>query len=320
MLRKVSFGVSYDTNRGADPGVFTATRQQLSAINVRVEFMNNRNPNVSKKEWDKFLLEKAQPFFDKVNQSTRKLINTRENPLVWYDPAMQKWFEETQAALAAAAPGDPVETVFKEQYNKLPIDELSEATVFQLNEFERQFQVFLEARDEVLDEIAKGGIVTFEYTNKREVNAPNTSNFRLIAETGTKGRVDFTFNGSLTTFDKKPEGANVGRIRDFQFATQIDAPFGDVRGIGQFVFSFAGRYERLMEDAQTQVGTTVPGTKGDIAVGQVKLTIPVKGLGMKFPVSFTFANRTELVKEKEVRGNFGFTFDLDTIFARFKPF
>ena len=28
----------------------------------------------------------------------------------------------------------------------------------------------------------------------------------------------------------------------------------------------------------------------------------------------------ELIKEKEVRGNFGFTFDLDTIFAKFKPF
>ena len=34
----------------------------------------------------------------------------------------------------------------------------------------------------------------------------------------------------------------------------------------------------------------------------------------------SFANRTELIKEKEVRGNFGFTFNLDSLLARFKPF
>jgi len=48
--------------------------------------------------------------------------------------------------------------------------------------------------------------------------------------------------------------------------------------------------------------------------------IPLKDSGLKIPFSLTFANRTELVREKEVRANFGFTFDLDTIFAKFKPF
>jgi hypothetical protein len=44
------------------------------------------------------------------------------------------------------------------------------------------------------------------------------------------------------------------------------------------------------------------------------------GLGMKFPVSVTFANRTELVKERVVRGNFGFTFNWDTLLSKLKPF
>lgn len=64
----------------------------------------------------------------------------------------------------------------------------------------------------------------------------------------------------------------------------------------------------------------MPGTRGDIAVGQFGLNIPIPGLGIKFPVSFTFANRTELVKEKEIRGNFGFTFNWDTLFSKIKPF
>jgi hypothetical protein len=64
----------------------------------------------------------------------------------------------------------------------------------------------------------------------------------------------------------------------------------------------------------------MPGTKGDIAVGQFGLNIPIKSLGIKFPVSFTFANRTELVNEREVRGNFGFTFNWDTLLSKLKPF
>ena len=91
-------------------------------------------------------------------------------------------------------------------------------------------------------------------------------------------------------------------------------------GDGQFDFWFSGRYERLLENASTQLGTIVPGTKGDIAVGQFGLNIPIKSLGIKFPVSVTFANRTELIKEKEVRGNIGFTFNWDTLFSRLKPF
>ena len=56
--------------------------------------------------------------------------------------------------------------------------------------------------------------------------------------------------------------------------------------------------------------------KGNLIVGQAKLTIPVKGSGIKIPLSVTVANRTELIKEKEVRANIGITFDLDAIFAR----
>ncbi|MGH9752109.1 MAG: hypothetical protein ACREA2_04940 [Blastocatellia bacterium] len=94
----------------------------------------------------------------------------------------------------------------------------------------------------------------------------------------------------------------------------------DCMGLGACVFAFSGKYERAVSNAFMPDGSVAPQTKGDIAVGQVKLTIPIKDTGLKLPISFTFANRTELVREREVRGNFGLTFDLDTLFARFKPF
>jgi hypothetical protein len=49
----------------------------------------------------------------------------------------------------------------------------------------------------------------------------------------------------------------------------------------------------------------------DIYKGQVKLTVPMPGRlgGVSLPISVTFANRTELIDEREVRGQVGFTLD-----------
>lgn len=67
------------------------------------------------------------------------------------------------------------------------------------------------------------------------------------------------------------------------------------------------------------LGIVVMETKGNIAVGQMGIKIPIKGTGFRIPISFSFANRTELIKEKEIRGNIGFTFDLDALFSNIKP-
>ena len=39
---------------------------------------------------------------------------------------------------------------------------------------------------------------------------------------------------------------------------------------------------------------------------------------MSILIALTIANRTELVKEKEVRGNIGVTFDIDTVIGLLK--
>lgn len=326
-LRKTSVAFSFDTDRGSQPGIFTANKQQLSALSARFEFINRRDPRnrAYRNDWENFLAVNATPFLTTLVQSKDVLIEritgAPGTPIVekWRDQALEDWYEETQSAITRAAPGN-VESVLKAQLDKLPIDELSSETVTALTNFARQFGVYLEGRQRILDKVAKGTIATIEYTNKREVNAPDTSNFMGIYETAFGGKGDFTFNGSLTLFHQRPTVVRGGRVRDFQFAGQLDLPFGSVTSAGQYLLSVSGKYERLAEDASDFMGTVVPNTKGDIALGQVKLTIPIKGLGIRFPISVTFANRTELVKEKTVRGNFGFTFDLDTILARFKTF
>ena len=108
------------------------------------------------------------------------------------------------------------------------------------------------------------------------------------------------------------------RVRNFDHSLRLDMPIGDPRRFSG-ILTFAGKYKRLMEDEMTSGGAKMK-IKGDMATGQLLFTIPIKGSGFKIPISLTFANRTEFVKEKEVRGNFGFTFDLDSILEKFKPF
>ena len=127
--------------------------------------------------------------------------------------------------------------------------------------------------------------------------------------------------GSLRNFvSLNPTLPAPRRLRDFQFAGQMDVPLGNVMNFGEFVFFAGGRYERLLENASNELGQVLPNTKGDVGFLQLGLKVPIKGTGIKIPFSVTFANRTELVKEQTVRGNFGFTLDLDMLFGRFKPF
>ena len=327
-LRKSSVGFTFDTTRGDEPGVFTGDRQQLSALSFRYEFVNHRDPRLKRyeKEWEEFVANEGVTLGQQIFATTLAINNfgTRTSPMSFKDPALQAWLEQTNTLMAAAgADQNEIEGILRRQTAAFPVKLVSEETIKAVTDYARQFQAYTEAKNKILDRIAKARVFTVEYTNDRAVNAPDTSNFNFIAATGTGRRIDLTANGSFTFFNKRPAAASLTaprpkRIRDFQFAGQIDIPF-NLGEAGQFDFWFSGRYERLLEDATTTAGLTIPNTKGDIAVGQFGLNIPIKGLGMKFPITLTFANRTELIKEKEIRGNFGFTFNWDTLFSKLKP-
>ncbi|HMG71930.1 MAG TPA: hypothetical protein VK582_00400 [Pyrinomonadaceae bacterium] len=334
LLRKTSLGFTFDTSRGVQPGVFTGDKQQLSAFSARVEFVNDRDPRLKKYErtWESFVSTELVKLGNAASAATLALNDNRTaaEKDTFKDPALQAWLNQTNGAitdaLAKAGPGvstvDVIAAVIRQRADLVPVELVSADTKQAITVFAKQYSHYVESKDELLKKIARGKIFTLEYTNNRGVNAPDISNFNFIAATGTGGRVDLTANGSFTFFNKLPALSvttpRPGRIRDFQFAGQLTKQLK--LGDGQIDFWFSGRYERLVADASTVAGTTMPNTKGDIAVGQVGLNIPIKGLGIKFPVSVTFANRTELIKEKEVRGNIGFTMNWDTLFSKLKPF
>jgi hypothetical protein len=310
LLRKLSFSVSFDTSRGDTPGTFLANRQQLSSYSLRYEFKNDRDPRNPKykKDWERLVSGHAQSMVNGIARIQR-FLDTH--------PAYVAWRTAAQEAVAAASPGD-LPDVLARQFEAFQAIEIPAELAALVESFQTDFTAYRQERGKLLDLVAKAPIFTLEYVNDRRPGLIDTSTLNFIAETGMfEGRADLTFNGTVTFFNADP-GAGMKRVRNFDNSLRLDVPLGDMRRFGAFL-TFAGKYQRMMEDEKTSGGAAMA-TKGDIATGQLLLTIPVGKTGFKIPISMSFANRTEFIKEKEVKGNFGFTFDLDSVLQRLKPF
>jgi hypothetical protein len=104
---------------------------------------------------------------------------------------------------------------------------------------------------------------------------------------------------------------------------QVDIPLREIQNIGVPTLTFSGLFLALRQQplgTPVQVSGVNVDLKGNIGLAQAKVSFPVKkGSGVNVPLSFTYASRTELNKEHDVRGNVGMTLHLDTVFANLKP-
>jgi hypothetical protein len=93
----------------------------------------------------------------------------------------------------------------------------------------------------------------------------------------------------------------------------------DLRNYGAPTLSFAGLYMYLHQEPLglglelfNQQEIDEP---GHIGVSQAKLEFPTASNTIRLPLSFTYSNRTELIREADVRGQFGISVNLDALFA-----
>jgi hypothetical protein len=190
-------------------------------------------------------------------------------------------------------------------------------------------------KSDVISTINHSPIVSFEYSDVQQtaadapttissavvtppVTIPNLSNFNVIAEMYFVAGSQFTLNAGTTIFNSLPAG-KTGRVRDYRVSGQFDVPLPEITNVGKPTLSFSGMYLDLLEEPlgeQVKVNGVAVSRTGSIGFFQSKLTIPAKDSGVKIPISFTVANRTELVKEKDVRGTIGVTFDFDSLFSK----
>lgn len=351
-MDKFSFFASFDTSKDNTTNTLLANRRQLNSFGGRVQLFNQREVR-QRKYYAMFqaLADKSGPAFIAASARLKDALDHDPQFQAWLSKlrAQTASFEscllsksgnatEQEKCVDAPADGSPsLATVLKDalaDFLKLSYG-ASSPMGEQLREFAVYVNPLLAGTATIRDYANKGLLATLDWTVSRDATLPDLSTITAVVEGGVgKGRkYDLTTNFASSFYFRRP-AANIGQFHSFKGTGQFDIPLGSFAEYGPFVFSLAGRYEYipnntlspatnlLADPASTTTPTTTPAAalaptlQGNIWLGQAKLTIPIKGMPVKIPLSLTWANRTELIKEKEVRVSFGFTFDLDALIAK----
>jgi len=344
-LSKLSFGVSFDTtsDQSTTTQGFTPNTSNFSGFSAKYELYNHRDPRDKRWEqaWNALAFEQAKSappaFMTKISMDQGQLDKVLRST----DPLrFQNWFEAVSHAVDALPDKpttDQIQKLVEDAANSLRSSLWSLPKVQAvLPGLSSDMSAFLDAQDKTLDKIRSSPIVTVEYNYTRQLTAnnmtvtatepgqkiPNLSNLNLVFEKGISGgsTPEFTLNTGVTWFDS-PDSADPkrGRVRDYQASGEIDVPLKEIAQVGHPVLSFSGQFLSLINEPLGQpvmVNGVTETRTGNIGIFQAKLSIPVKNSGVKIPISFTYATRTELVKEADKRGNIGITLDLDSIFSK----
>ena len=326
---KISTAITFDVSQGADPGTLTAAKQQVQSWSVRAELVNHRDPTQRRYIRNFQTLTGELEYIQRHDELANAFANA-PGFSDWLSQLVKQITKEVDEPLANGTLGladakisfTAILTAALQAEEKLPFPADFEA---KLRKYADAIKPLLEQRNRIIDLANKGLLITADWTVTRDPNVPDLSTVTGILENGLgPGRkYDLTVNVAAAFFNSTPK-APIHQFHDFKATAQYDIPLGTFQSYGPFVFSLASRYEFVPNDTLSP-GGTITGTSatpmtaaphGHLVVGQAKLTIPVKGSGVKIPFSISAANRTELIKEKDVRGNIGITFDLDAIFAQ----
>ena len=308
-------------------------------MSAKYEIFNRRDPGNGHYQRRLVELFSGRQSSDNMSDMDTALMGSEETLVRFLTrgsggPAFDAWRERAATALAE----EPTMEVLDAEVAALATilfsmpdaDEIRD----QLVQYRRTYGQLLQTRDAMLNIAGKGAILSAEYVQERAVGQPSLSTMRIIYEVGLgDGKIDLTANASATLFHPHESlPVDVGRVRDWSLSSQVDVPVGSITRGRNLVFTVAGRFEWLLATPALMVrgrdvavldgavgGIAMPvmysSMNSMIAVAQAKLTIPVKGTGVKIPISFTVANRSDLIQERTVRGQVGMTLNLDSFFG-----
>lgn len=344
-VSSLAVAATFDTSLGPQAGTFAATGQQLAAWSITYQVHNGRARTSAEygAHWSKLAdSDEAKAYLQTATDLFEALSRW---PLYknWQQALVENVTNNIDSQLPKDAPATSEELArlagqFQELVTKA-MDSLATALKGQpfpsaVNEALGRYVAALSRVEDrlagVYTFIAKGPLVTADWTTTRDPQLPDLYSITGVWEQslGQSRQDDLTVNGAARFFRTIPTGA-AGRFKSFDLTAEFTHPLGKLAQV-PFVLTLSSKYQYLPNDtvgssadsaAAIASGDAVPanGTplavapKGHILIGQAKLTVPVKGTGVKIPLSLTVSNRTELVKEKDVRANFGITFDLDTL-------
>jgi hypothetical protein len=319
---------SFDTSRGekkTELANLETLRSKFSELSVRYELLNRRNVTLDR------VRDAAEPF----QQKAQALLEKQQELAKAMEGATTR-LESELMTLVDSAPwkGSTAEVrrkMVEEVVRKVVADTKLPAGV--AANVRTVWRETLEAYDRLEERIAGALVVTADYSFQRPdiatedlaggivpkgTRPPNLHVARVVFAKAVVPDLDVTGNVSVSLFDEKREGMS-SALRDVRLGVEGKFKLRSLNGYGRPTLSFAGLYAYLHQSPLGLGITTFNGVnlteKGHIGVFQTKLEFPAANNGVRIPLSLTVANRTELIKESDVRGQIGVSFNLDSLFA-----
>jgi hypothetical protein len=268
ILRRVSFGVSFDASRdgqsvtgtpvagaamggapastAAQPVTFTGKKREISAVSGRIELLNRRDVTSQdfRRRW-------ADEVGKKMSQAAAHLSDragTEFGQRVFESPVYEAWrVRSLQRVRAAGQDRDKLVAALNESLKDLV--QTVGPTIPDFGDRAREalaaYNGFFLAQDELLDSLAKKSVVAFEYTDNRPAGQTPISNFRLILDVPLTAQTKFVANGAVEVYDSVPRGAatTVRRFRDAQVGMELDHGLGSPSIMGPATLSLAAYYQ-----------------------------------------------------------------------------
>jgi len=316
---RFSAAASFDASRGSSSSTttFTADAQQLTNWSLRFVVFNGRDPASPRyaKLWRDLLksdayqhaagdidlaLVKWKEFADWEQQLSNDVADQIDDPWTQNkntDEAATKF----RALLVKRLPA-----LEKLQMPKTVVDALDK-DVAELARLE-------DSIGNIYEFVNKGVLVTFDFSTALDVSLPDLYTATGIIETGlgASRKTDLTVNIDASLYKHTPANASQ-TFKSFNISAQLEHPLGASFVLPSATAALSARYSYLPKDTvAASGGASGAAASGGIFYVQGKVTMPIKGSGVKVPLSVTASNRTELIKEANVRGSVGLTFDLDT--------
>jgi hypothetical protein len=333
LVSRASFSVSFVTSQG--PTSTTTNQGTLAGYSAHIDLYNHRDPRDKRyiAAWSDVvahgltgLATSAGSFHDFLDaHHPGELAGWTARATATLATLTDSSSDDNIQAAITSIADDYVNTFGELADIQTPLKRVGQA----MKEYAQQ-------KGKVVDKIENSPILSVEYTNTRQsattglpqptggtltaaAPLPDLSNINVIYGFRFISRSQGTFNAGATFFNSLPTGSSSGSVRDWRVSGQIDVPLPEIPEIGKSTLTFSGLFLSLLEEPLGQkvlVNGVAESRTGNIGLFQAKFSVPVKGAGVKIPISLTASNRTELIKEKDVRGSVGITLDLDSIFSK----
>lgn len=286
----LSLAVTFDTNRGSQPGTLLANAQQVTAWSVRSEVLNRRDPSASqyRLRWQNL----GNSNFGALAGTDRLVLASLSNCPPW-NALMEQFLGEMEKEV-----DQPSRAVLKANGSLDALHEKAaeitgrylsrmEAFVFQdadteiqksldqllrsLNDYYAAFERAISQREDLKSWISQGVLLTADWSVKRDVKLPDLSTVTGVFEISPdKARKhELTLNGSVSFFNTKPEAAKYKQLRDTKVAVQYDVPLKLKGGSGAgFVLTLASRWEHIPDPTPLTTAAAMAMVDGSAAGSQ----------------------------------------------------